>query len=260
MSTASQNPRGSWTIVTRRTPSEPGRVARAIGYEDARMANPRGQWSETTIVAHFKSDRIQSNMQTKSNNAAMSNFALEQRVYQGKTFEFFKDPPTILSARDEAICLPYGIEVEGRFTARPHFAGGTDTRNHLSVQIAVGSETAAVIRRAEEAFAAMTSLSGEWAPSVVEKNGRCLFKARLIVSASPNLSRFRYGVEGPLCSGWPALEDFLLHDLRPAMGKIALMPTNLWKVQGQVECTWRILQLDVEPCTHEVKDLFADAY
>ena len=87
------------------------------------------------------------NMQSET-NTAMSNFALEQRVYHGKTFEFFKDPPTILSARDEAICLPFGIEVEGRFTARPVFAGGTDTRNHLAVQIAVGSETAAAMRRA----------------------------------------------------------------------------------------------------------------
>ena len=106
----------------------------------------------------------------------------------------------------------------------------------------------------------MTSLSGEWAPAVIEKNGRFLFKARLIVSASPNLSFFRHGVEGPLCSGWPALEDLLSHDLRGAMGRVALMPSKLWKVQGQVGCTWRILQLDVDPRTQEVKDHFADAY
>ena len=190
----------------------------------------------------------------------MSNFTLEQRVYQGKTFEFFKDPPTILSARDEAISLPFGIEVEGRFCTRPHFAGGIDTRNFLSVQIAVGSATAAAIRSAEAAFAGLTCLGGEWASSVIEKNGRCLFKCRLIVSASPNLSHFRYGVEGSLRSGWPALEELLSHELRGAMGRVAVMPSKLWKVQGQVGCTWRILQLDVEPCTHEVKDLFADAY
>ena len=190
----------------------------------------------------------------------MSNFTLEQRVYQGKTFEFFKDPPTILSRPGEAICLPFGIEVEGRFTARPHFAGGTDTRNHLSVQIAVGSETAAAIRGAEEAFAAKTALSGDWASAVTEKNGRYLFKTRLIVSASPNLSRFRCGAEGPLCSGWPALEELLSQDLRGALGRVAVMPVKIWKMQGSVGCTWRILQLDVEPRTQEVKDYFADAY
>ncbi len=198
-------------------------------------------------------------MQTKS-HAAMSDFALEQRVYQGKTFEFFRDPPTILSARDEAICLPFGIEIEGRYTPRPHFAGGTDQRNHLTVQIAVGAETAAAIRRAEEAFAAKTSLNGEWAPAVVEKNGRSLLKARLIVSG-PNLSHFRHGVEGPLRSGWAALEGLLSHDLRGAMGRVAVMPQKIWKMQGQVGCTWRILQLDVDPRTQEeVKDHFADAY
>ena len=172
-------------------------------------------------------------MQTMSH--AMSNFALEQRTWQGKVFEFFKDPPTIMSARDEAICLPYGIEVEGRFTARPHFAGGggTDTRNFLTVQIAVGSETAAAIRRAEAAFAGMTSLSGEWASSVIEKNGRCLLKTRLIVTASPYLSHFRYGVEGPLCSGWPALEDLLSRELRGARGRVAVMPSKLWEYRDR---------------------------
>ena len=191
----------------------------------------------------------------------MSNFTLEQRVYQGKTFEFFKDPPTILSARDEAIGLPFGIEVEGRFTARPHFAGGIDTRNYLTVQIAIGSEMATAIRRAEATFAGLMSLSGEWTSAVVEKSGRCLFKARLIVSATQNLSHFRFGVEGPLCHGWPALEELLSHDLRGACGRVAVMPQKLWKVQGQVGCTWHILQLDVEPCTHKVvKDLFADEY
>ena len=190
----------------------------------------------------------------------MSNFTLEQRVYQGKTFEFFKDPPTILSARDEAICLPYGIEVENRFAPRPHWAGGSDTRNHLAVQIAVGTETAAALRSAKEAFAARTSLGGDWASAVTEKNGRYLFKTRLIVSASPNLSRFRYGVDRPLCSGWPALEELLSQDLRGALGRVAVMPVKLWKMQGTVGCTWRVLQLDVEPRAQEVKDYFADAY
>ena len=199
------------------------------------------------------------NMQSET-KTAMSNFALEQRVYHGKTFEFFKDPPTILSARDEAICLPYALEVESRFAPRPTFAGGADPRNYINVQIALGSQTAAAIRSAEEAFAAKTSFGGEWAPSVVEKNGRYIFKVRLIVSASPNPSHFRHGVEEPLCSGWPDLEKLLSHDLRNAMCRVAVMPVKLWKVQGQCGCTWRILQLDVEPRTQEVKDYFVDAY
>ena len=199
--------------------------------------------------------------QTESQqHTAMSDFTLEARSYHGKTFEFFRGPPTFLSNRDEAICLPYGIEVESHFAPRPSFAGGADPRNYINVQIAIGSKTAAAIRSAEEAFAAKTSFSGEWASSVVEKNGRTLFKCRLVVSDSPNLSRFRCGAEGPLCHGWPALEELLSHELRGALGKVAVMPAKIWKVQGQVGCTWRVLQLDVEPRAEEIKDYFADAY
>ena len=90
----------------------------------------------------------------------MSNFALEPRDCHGKTLEFFKNPPTFMSHRDEAICLPYGFEVESRFAPRPTFAGGADPRNYINVQIALGSQTAAAIRSAREAFAAKTSFSG----------------------------------------------------------------------------------------------------
>ena len=203
-----------------------------------------------------RSDYVAAQSATK----AMSDFTLEARSYHGKTFEFFSGAPTFLSHREEAICLPYGIEVESRFVPRPSFAGGTDSRNYINVQIALGSKTAAAIRSAEEAFAAKTSFSGEWASSVVEKNGRTLFKCRLVVSDSPNLSRFRCGAEGPLCHGWPALEELLSHELRGALGKVAVMPAKIWKVQGQVGCTWRVLQLDVEPRAEEIKDYFADAY
>ena len=165
-----------------------------------------------------------------------------------------------MSHCDEAICLPYGAEVESRFTPRPAFAGGADPRNYIIVQIALGSKTAAAIRSAEETFAAKTSFSGEWTSAVVEKNGRLFMKCRLVVSASPNLSHFRRGVEGPLCSGWPALEELLSHDLRGACGRVALMPSKIWRMQGQVGCTWRVLQLDVQPILKEVKDYFSDAY
>ena len=222
------------------TACKSGGAAKHLNFICRRMSKRRASMTTAIPPQSTKAETT-----TDSANA-MSDFSIDTRSYHGKTFEFFRDPPTICSHRDEAICLPYGIEVESRFAPRPSFAGGADPRNYVNVQIALGKETAAAIRSAEETFAAKTSFSGEWASSVVEKNGRHLFKCRIVVSASPYLTRFRYGTEGELRSGWPALEELLLHELRGANGRVAITPAKIWKVQGTVGCTWRVLQLDVE--------------
>ena len=189
----------------------------------------------------------------------MRDFTLEARSYHNKSFEFFKNCATITS-KGEPIFLPYGIEVENRFTGRPVFAGGTEDRNYVNIQVSLGDEMADAIRNAEAAFDQKTTFKGEWAPSVIDKNGRRMFKCRLQVCGANNLSYFRHNIEGELRSGWAALEGMLGFDLRGARGRLAVQPSKIWKVQGNVGVTWRVLQLDVEPSTQEVKDHFADAY
>ena len=198
-------------------------------------------------------------MQSDCPRTTMSDFSLETRSYNGKTFEFFKNCATITS-KSEPIFLPYGVEVETMYTGRPVFAGGTEDRNYLNVQISLGDEMADAIRNAEAAFAEKTTFKGEWAPSVIDKNGRKMFKCRLQVIGANNLSHFRHNIEGELRSGWAALEGLLAFDIRGARGRLAVQPSKIWKVKGNVGCTWRVLQLDVEPNTKEVKDYFADAH
>ena len=191
--------------------------------------------------------------------ATMSDFSLETRNYNGKTFEFFKNCATITS-KSEPIYLPYGIEIENMYTGRPTFAGGAEDRSYLNVQISVGDEMAAAIRKAEAAFAQNTTFKGEWAPSVIDKHGRTMFKCRLQVIGANNLSYFRHGTEGELRSGWAALEGLIAFNISGAGGRLAVQPSKIWKVKNNVGCTWRVLQLDVEPNTKEVKDHFADAH
>ena len=198
-------------------------------------------------------------MQSDRTPPAKMDFTLEARSYQNKTFEFFKTCATITS-KAEPIYLPYGIEIENRFSGRPVFAGGDQDRNFLNVQVSVGDEMANEICTAEAAFAQKTSFKGEWAPSVIEKNGRKMFKCRLQVIGANNLSYFRHNIEGELRSGWAALDGMLAFDIRGARGRLAVQPSKIWKVQGNVGVTWRVLQLDVELNSREVKDHFADAY
>ena len=126
----------------------------------------------------------------------------------------------------------------------------------------MGDELAESIREAEASFQLESSFCGEWSSAITEKNGRKLLKARLTVEGSPdNVSHFRNGVSGALMHGWPALQGILEQNLRNATGRVAVVPQKIWKVQGAIGCTWRILQLDVEATANkEVKDLFADAY
>jgi hypothetical protein len=63
--------------------------------------------------------------------------AVQVKVGRGK-FETVASP--LLLARE---CqTPFGIEVESRYTPRPIFAGGSDARKHLTMQLEISAEVA----------------------------------------------------------------------------------------------------------------------
>jgi hypothetical protein len=109
------------------------------------------------------------------------------RVGRGK-FETVSSPLLLVHE-----CLaPFGLEVESRFTPRPVFAGGTDPRKHLTVQLELPPEVASALRELDEAVSDTSAAPGEWAPLVTERDGRFSIKARVVVEG-PRPATFRVG-------------------------------------------------------------------
>ena len=52
---------------------------------------------------------------------------LVTQQYGNKTFEFVQ-APLVITASEERVRLPFGIELEGRYTELPVFAGGSFCR------------------------------------------------------------------------------------------------------------------------------------
>ena len=83
--------------------------------------------------------------------------SVQVKTGRGK-FETIACP--LLLARD---CLaPYGIEVESRYTPRPLFAGGTDPRKHLTMQLEVSAEVARSLAELDAAVCQASCAKGEW--------------------------------------------------------------------------------------------------
>ena len=185
---------------------------------------------------------------------SQSEVALNTQKYCNKTFEFVSAPPLIASG---GITLAYGIELEGRFTELPVFAGGTNDRSYVQLNLAIDSEFAERVSGLETTVRNKTAFRGDWTSSVTDKGGIPTIKVRLdVTSAGP--TSFRVG-NTPLARGWPALKEMLdKHgNLRGAAAKVVLRPQKVWEVQGKVGITWKLLQIDLEPCEITVHDYFA---
>jgi hypothetical protein len=125
--------------------------------------------------------------------------ALQVRVGRGK-FETVASPLMLIHE-----CLaPFGLEVESRYTPRPVFAGGTDPRKHLCMQLEVPSEVASALHELDEAVAGASFAPGDWAPLVTERDGRFTLKARVVVEG-PRPATFRVGDGQVLEAAWSAL-------------------------------------------------------
>ena len=180
--------------------------------------------------------------------------SLTAQKYGNKTFEFVTSPPLVA---DGGVTVAYGVELEGRFTELPVFAGGTHDRSFVQLNLAIDREFAERICELETDVRNKTAFRGDWLSSVVDKSGIPLIKVRLdVTSATP--TNFRVG-DASLARGWPALKEMLdTHgSLRGAAAKVVLRPQKVWEVQGKVGITWKLLQIDLEPCEITVHDYFA---
>ena len=65
-----------------------------------------------------------------------SEVSLNTQKYGNKTFEFVTSPPLVAGS---GVTLAYAIEMEGRFTELPLFAGGTTDRSYVQLNLAIDS-------------------------------------------------------------------------------------------------------------------------
>ena len=152
--------------------------------------------------------------------------------------------------------LPFGIELEGRFTELPTFAGGTHDRSFLQVSIAVAPELAKRVLELEGAIRNATAFQGEWSHSIATKGDSQILKARLEVTFG-RPTNFRTGYS--LGHGWPALKETLdtYGNLRGASAKVALSAEKVWKVNSKMGITWKLQQIEFGPCQSCAVDHFA---
>ena len=180
--------------------------------------------------------------------------SLKVQKYGNKTFEFVTSSPIVANS---GISVAYGIELEGRFTELPIFAGGTNDRSYVQLNLAIDSEFADQVSALETSVRKKTAFQGQWTNAVSVKGDTHMLKVRLdVTSASP--TNFRVG-NAPLTCGWLALKEMLdTHgSLRGAAVKVVLRPQKVWEVQAKVGITWKLIQADFQPHEAVVHDYFA---
>ena len=192
-----------------------------------------------------------------------SEICLIAQKYGNKTFEIVIAPPLVA---DSGVTVAYGIELEGRFTELPVFAGGTHDRSFVQLNLGIDSDFAQRVSDLEDIVRSQTAFCGDWAGSVADKGGissgsaaerSSMMKVRLdVTSASP--TSFRVG-NAPLTHGWPALKEMLdTHGgMRGASTKVVIRLQKVWEVQGKVGITWKLVQIVFEPRPVVVQDYFA---
>jgi hypothetical protein len=163
------------------------------------------------------------------------------------------DTPTLLAH----VChAPFGVELESKFAPLPSFAGGSDPRKHLTVQLELSEDAAQALHRLDRACEAGSTLSGTWSPMVSLREGRHYVKARIVLEGHKATS-FRVE-DGDLQRGWEALGPLLhLHrNLRGAQIKAALHPGYVWAVNGRRGVTLMLEQMVAAPTKQTTLDHF----
>jgi hypothetical protein len=140
--------------------------------------------------------------------------------------------PLLLARECQA---PFGIEIESRYTPKPLFAGGTDSRKYLTMQLKVSAETAFALVELDQAVCE----ASKWSPLVTEHDGRYTIKVRIVVEG-PRPGTFRVGRvgDGQLQeAAWPELSRELdVHGCFRGAGmgmSVALRPAYIWAVSGR---------------------------
>ena len=177
--------------------------------------------------------------------------------YGNKTFEFINAQP-LATDKNERAQVFYGVELEGRFTDLPVLASGTVDRSFIQLTLAVPDQLAVRVGVFEAKVKKKTALKGEWSSCVHDKGGQKAVKVRLDVTSNKP-TNFRVNGSA-LSSGWPALKQLLDEHgrMRDARARVVLAPQKVWKVQTNVGITWKLLQIDLEPCETTAHDFFAE--
>ena len=153
---------------------------------------------------------------------------------------------------------PFGVELDSIYSPLPVFAGGTDPRKHLAVQLELTEEAAEGFRRLDDACLAQSKHAGAWSPLVTLRDGRQFIKARINIEGD-RLSTF--SVDGSeLLTGWEHFQSVLTTcgNLKGADLKAAITAQYVWSVSGKRGLTLGIEQLTIQKAEpRELIDHFA---
>ena len=153
---------------------------------------------------------------------------------------------------------PFGVELESIYSPLPVFAGGTDPRKYLAVQLELTEEAAEGFRRLDDACLARSKHTGAWSPLVTLRDGRQFIKARINIEGA-RLSTF--SLDGSrLLTGWEHFQSALTvcNNLKGAELKAAVTVQYVWSVSGKRGLTLGIEQLAIKRAEpRELVDHFA---
>ena len=142
---------------------------------------------------------------------------------------------------------PFGVDLESVFSPLPAFAGGTDLRRHLVMQLEISEDAARGFNLLDEACAGKSAQEGTWSPLVSTHEGRYLIKVRIYIEGGRQ-NAFRLG-EGELLTGWDNLDPIMVHhrNLRGMTIKCAIAPQYVWCVNGKRGIALCVDQFVMEP-------------
>ncbi len=151
---------------------------------------------------------------------------LELKV-RGK-FENVNTPLLIM----QECAAPFGVDLDSIYSPLPSFAGGTDARKHLTMQLEISEEAAKGFELLNAACSERSTMAGNWVPIVHSFEGRFIIKVRINVEGA-RPTAFRAG-EGELQTGWEHLGPILEanSNLRGFSLKVAICPQYIWSVSG----------------------------
>ncbi len=174
--------------------------------------------------------------------ATFDNLAL--RSSRCGKFENLVSPSLLLA---HTCMAPFGVELDTLYSPLPVFAGGSDPRKYLTLQLELTEAAAAKLRALDEACAALVGPEVAWSPLVSLRDDRLTVKVKLLLEGA-RATYFRVG-EGELQQGWsclgPILEQY--NNLRGASLKAALRPTYIWNVSGKRGLALGLEQIVVTP-------------
>jgi len=153
---------------------------------------------------------------------------------------------------------PFGVELDTRYSALPKFAGGTDPRKYLSLQLHVSEKAAEGFRLLDVACEFKSQQLGDWLPLVSLINGRPFIKARIYIEGN-RLTTF--SVDGAtLLTGWEHFSSALkvCDNLKQSELNVVIVPQYTWSVTGKRGLSLGIEQLAIKKAEpRELIDHFA---